>query len=69
MWNSAKSRSADIAAALYLSEYTVQDHPKSTFAKADVRSRRALLGRIFFDRYQPRFGQEIAPTGWFQPNA
>ena len=35
-----------IAAALFLSEHTVQDHLKSIFAKTGARNRRTLLARL-----------------------
>ncbi len=54
-----------IAADLSMSRYTVQDHLKSIFDKADVRSRGQLIARVFSDHYATRGNDEDSPTGWF----
>jgi DNA-binding CsgD family transcriptional regulator len=42
-----------IAARLYISPYTVQDHLKMIFAKTDTNSRRELRARVFFSDQLP----------------
>ncbi|MDX3073265.1 helix-turn-helix transcriptional regulator [Streptomyces sp. MI02-7b] len=45
---------ADVAGALRIAEYTVQDHLRKVFDKAGVRSRREFTGDLFRRCYLPR---------------
>jgi DNA-binding CsgD family transcriptional regulator len=48
------SSTGQIAAELVLSPHTIQQHLKAIFDKTGVRSRRDLVGRIYFAHYEPR---------------
>jgi DNA-binding NarL/FixJ family response regulator len=54
---------AAIAARLYLSPYTVQDHLKAIYEKLEVSSRGQLVARLFLDRDQRSTASEPTQPG------
>jgi DNA-binding CsgD family transcriptional regulator len=61
-----KGRSTkEIARALNVSPYTVQDHLKGIFGKTGARTRGELVGQVFLEHYVPRWEEtDQRPPGW-----
>jgi DNA-binding CsgD family transcriptional regulator len=55
----------EVARALFISPYTVQDHLKSIYAKTGVNSRRGLVAMVVHSEYLPRLGSPVGHDGWF----
>lgn len=60
-----------MAAALGISPFTVQDHLKAVFAKTGVQSRGELVAVIYAQQYEPRTAAGISPGpyGWYLDGA
>ena len=56
----------EIARALFLSPYTVQDHLKSIYAKTGTTGRRGLVSLLVREECFPQLGSELGADGWFR---
>ena len=64
----AQGRSTkQIASALGISPFTVQDHLKAVFGKVGVQSRAELVAALYVRHYEPRrmAGSTPGPYGWY----
>jgi len=64
----AQGRSTrQIASALGISPFTVQDHLKAVFAKVGVQSRAELVATLYVRHYEPHraAGSTPSPYGWY----
>ena len=64
----AQGRSTkQIASALGISPFTVQDHLKAVFGKVGVQSRAELVATLYVQHYEPRraAGSTPSPYGWY----
>lgn len=52
----------EIATALSISDWTVQDHLKSIFAKTGVSTRQELVAALFFGFWEPEHAQASTPS-------
>jgi DNA-binding CsgD family transcriptional regulator len=63
----AGESTTEVARGMYVSPRTVQQHLKGIFEKTGVRSRRELVGKVFFNHYNPRIADNLQRTARAKP--